>query len=64
MLSVFGQARGQYLIRSDMLPSVTNPDTNSPVPLQVAFVGSKDAWNVVFDGVTARSQRKLERGRP
>ena len=64
VLSVFGQPRGQYLIRSDMLPSVTNPDTNSPVPLQVAFVGSKDAWNVVFDGVTARSQRKLEGARP
>ena len=64
VLSVFGQPRGGYLIRSDMLPSVTNPDNNSPVPLQIAFVGSKDTWDLVFDGVSARTQRKPDGGRP
>jgi len=63
-LSVFGQPRGQYLIRSDMLPSVTNPDTNSPVPLQIAFVGTKDTWEVVFDGVSAQSRKHPDGARP
>lgn len=63
-LSVFGQPRGQYLIRSDMLPSVTNPATNSPVPLQIAIAGSKDTWELVFDGVSARAQQKPGRPQP
>ncbi|MGR3528450.1 MAG: type II secretion system protein [Sulfitobacter sp.] len=63
-ISVLGQARGRYLIRSDMLPSVTDPATNSPVPLQIAIVGSKDTWEVRFDGVSARSQQKPDRSQP
>ena len=53
-MSVFGQRRGQYLIRSDLLPSLTNEDTNSFVPLQVSLMDGDSTWFVLFDGVSAQ----------
>ncbi len=60
-LSVAGVPRGRYLIRSDMLPSLTDPDTNSPVPLFVGFAASDTTWNVLFDGVSARAGKSEAR---
>lgn len=53
-MTVFGQRRGQYLIRSDLLPSLTDQDTNSVVPLQVALMDGDATWYVLFDGVSAQ----------
>ena len=52
-LTVNGLRQGQYLIRADMLPSVIDPDTNTPVPLQIAIAGASETWRMVFDGVSA-----------
>ncbi len=56
-LSVFGRQRGQYLIRPDMLPTVSDPDTNQLASLRIDLTNSQHAWRIEFDGVSAMSLR-------
>lgn len=63
-LSVGGQLQGQYLLRADMIPSATEPDTSRPIPLQIAITGTTAERQLIFDGVTAHSVSGTDRGQP
>lgn len=56
-LAVFGQQRGKYLIRPDMLPTVSDPDTNQLASMRIDLTSSRNAWRIDFDGVSAVSRR-------
>jgi len=53
VLTVDGQRQGQYLMRSDMLPSEKEPETGQFVAMQVAVTGGSDAVVFRFNGVSA-----------
>jgi type II secretion system protein H len=53
VLAVDGQRQGQYLMRSDMLPSKAQSETGQLLAMQVAFSGADETVAFLFDGVSA-----------